>query len=46
MKQLLLDFGVNLVEATEKTMRPVGIVLCGTIFAARCAHVSIPYFLF
>jgi biotin transport system substrate-specific component len=42
MKQLLLDFGVNLSDATERTMRPVGIVLGGTILAALCAHVSIP----
>lgn len=42
MKQLLLDFGVNLADATERTMRPVGIVLGGTILAALCAHVSIP----
>ncbi len=42
MKQLLMDFGGNLAEATEKTLRPAGIVLCGTMFAALCAHVSIP----
>ncbi len=42
MKQLLLDFGYNLAESTEKTMRPVGIVLGGTILAALCAHVAIP----
>jgi biotin transport system substrate-specific component len=42
MKQLLMDFGGNLAEATEKTLRPAGIVLCGTIFAALCAHISIP----
>lgn len=42
MKQLLLDFGVNLTDATDKVMRPVAIVLCGTILAALCAHISIP----
>src|SRR5579875_716731 len=42
MKQLLMDFGGNLAEATEKTLRPAGIVLCGTMFAALCAHISIP----
>jgi biotin transport system substrate-specific component len=42
MKQLLLDFRVNMADAAERTMRPVGIVLGGTILAAVCAHVSIP----
>lgn len=42
MKQLLLEFGGSFTDATEKVMRPVGIVLGGSLLAAICAHVAIP----
>lgn len=42
MKQLPLEFSGSVAEATEKAMRPVGIVLGGSLLAAICAHVAIP----
>ena len=54
MKQLLLEFGGSMAEATEKVMRPLGvtrptgvmrplgIVISGSLLAAICAHVAIP----
>lgn len=42
MKQLLMEFGASLADATEKVMRPVTIVIGGTVLAAICAHVAIP----
>ncbi len=42
MKQLLMEFGGSLADATEKVMRPVGIVIGGSLLAAICAHVAIP----
>lgn len=42
MKQLLLESGGSMADATEKVMRPVGIVIGGSLLAAICAHVAIP----
>jgi biotin transport system substrate-specific component len=42
MKQLLLDFGASLADATEKVLRPVGIVIGGSLLAAICAHIVLP----
>jgi len=42
MKQHLLEFGASLADATERVVRPVGIVLGGSLLAALCAHVAIP----
>lgn len=42
MKQLLLESGSSMTDAAEKVMRPVGIVIGGSLLAAICAHVAIP----
>lgn len=42
MKQLLFEFGASRADAAEKVVRPVGIVLGGSLLAAICAHVAIP----
>lgn len=42
MKQLPLEFGASLPEATVNVMRPASIVLGGSLLAALCAHISIP----
>ncbi len=43
MKQLLLEFRGSVAGATtDKVMRPVAIVLGGSLLAAICAHVAIP----
>lgn len=42
MKQLPLEFGASLTEATERVLRPIGIGVGGTLLAAICAHLSIP----
>lgn len=42
MKQLFLEFSASLADATGQVLRPVGIVIGGSLLAAICAHVAIP----
>ena len=44
MKQLPLEFPNSLAQVSWQMVRPAGIVLGGSVFAALCAQVSIPLF--